>query len=232
MKISQNNNTDDFQTGPKLRNIHEEKDIIEDAPDGADIRLKLAAAAIGILIAFVGVKGSVTNGKLASQLEEQQKLFTAAQAEALMYGITKDDDGDLVIPVSEEPVNVSDLDWDSVEQRNTELLSSFTKLLLNWKGKSGYEKVRQKLMDEWEFAENSKLLTSFMPEMDDELDANMSLSSYTTFVLSNDSKNMSYFLICTVRNTINGTSATGLVGIRITINENGTVSNVTAQTLS
>ena len=94
------------------------------------------------------------------------------------------------------------------------------------------------MLNDWEFTEDSRLLTRFMPEMDEEINASMSLSDYTTFVLSNDGKNMSYFLICTVRNTVTGSatgekrSTTGTVGIRITINEDGTLSNVMAQTLS
>lgn len=238
MKVSDHKlnetNTENMQAGPKLRNIHEEKDIPEEIPEGADMRLKLCVVAIAVFILIVGIKGAITKSSLSAQLEEQNKLLTAAQAEALLYGITEDEDGDLVLPITDTDisVDVSELDWDSVEQRNTELLSSFTSLLLNWEGQNGYENVRQKLINDWEFTEDSKLLSSFMPPMDEELNANMSLSGYSTFVLSNDGKNMSYFLICTVRNTINRTSATGTVGIRITINEDGTVSNVTAQTLS
>ena len=52
------------------------------------------------------------------------------------------------------------------------------------------------------------------------------------FVLSNDGKNMSYFLICDVYNTIDGNTATGTVGIRMTINADGTISNVTVQTIA
>lgn len=235
MKISQNKLDEEntIQSGPKLRNIHEEKEVLEEKPAGADIRLKLLVAGIAVFILIVGIKGSITKSSLTSELSEQQTLLKEAQAEALLYGITEDEDGDLVIPeTNTSTVNVSELDWDSIEQRNTELLSSFTSLLLNWKGQSGYNKVREKLINNWNFTEESRLLTTFMPEMEEELDANMSLSGYTTFVLTNDGKNMSYFLICTVRNTINGISATGTVGVTITINEDGTISNVMAQTLS
>ncbi len=235
MKVSQNNSTENIQSGPKLRNIHDEKDIIpEEKPDGADTRLKIAVVVIAVFVIIIGVKGAVTKSSLTSQLEKEQKLLNEAKAEALMYGITEDEEGDLIIPATDTDtsVDVSELDWESLEQRNDTLLSSFTSLLLNWEGTNGYGKVRQKLINDWEFTEDSRLLTYFMPPLEEELNANMSLSGYKPFVLSNDGKNMSYFLICTVRNTIDGTSATGTVGIRITINEDGTISDVTAQTLT
>lgn len=239
MKVSQHNiDNTDIQTGPKLRNIHDEKEIIEEKPEGADVRLKIAVIVLGILIAFIGIKGFITKSSLMSQVEEQQKLLTAAEAEALMYGITEDEDGDLVIPEVEEPVNVSDMDWsskwDSISARNMDLLDSFAHLLLDWDGNNEYEKNRQTLINDWGFTENNKLLSSFMPKMDDDMDAHMTLpkGSVKSFLLENDGKNMTYFLLCDVRNTVNGISANGKIGIHITINENGTVSNVFAQTIS
>lgn len=241
-QVSDNNEIEEIQSGPKFRNIHDDsgKDIIEEKPEGADSRLKISALIILILVIIMGVKGSISNSSLASQLEEQNIKLTEAKAEALLYGITEDEDGDLVLPESQEPVNVAELDWDSVEQRNTELLNSFTKVLLNWEGKSGYEQARHTLMSDWEFAEDSRLLTNFMRELtekdlDENGNFNASMSIYgtpETYPLSNDGKNMSYFLICEVMNTVGDNSAIGTVGIRITINEDGTISNVTAQTLA
>lgn len=242
MKVSQQNldNNMDIQTGPKLRNIHDDdgKEIIEEKPEGADVRLKIAVVIMGILIAFIGIKGFITKSSLMSQVEDQQKLLTAAEAEALMYGITEDEDGDLVIPEVEEPVNVSEMDWsskwDSITARNQDILDSFASLLLNWDGRNEYEKNRQTLINDWEFKETDRLLSSFMPEMAEDMDAHMTLpkGGVKSFLLENDGKNMTYFLLCTVRNTINGTSANAEIGIRITINEDGTVSNVLAQTIS
>lgn len=234
MKISQSN--DDImevQTGPKLRNIHDEAEVPEEKPEGADIRLRIAVAAIAALTLFIGIKGFITKSRLVDQLEEQKSLYTQAHAEALLYGIVEDEDGDLIIPdISTGSVNASDLDWDSLDVRNETLLNEFAGLLLNWGGTSEYNKVRQTLIDEWGFKENSKLLSSFMPELDEELTANISLQGKPTiYLLDTNGKDMSYFLICTVRNTINSRSAVGLVGIQITINEDGTISNTMAQTL-
>lgn len=248
MKILQStsdNNMNDEQEMPKFRNIHDEKDIIEEKPEGVDKRIKISIVAIIIFTIIVGIKGSITKSSLTSQLEEQTKLLDMAQAEALVYGITEDEDGDLVIPVTEEPVNVSDLDWDSIEQRNIELLvgsdkhdskRSFTELLLNWEGQTGYEKARQELIDYWGFTEDSALLSSFMTS-DGKLNGSMKLPGRPkVYVLSNDGKNMSYFLICEVRYYSNDsedkTSVDSTIGIHITVNEDGTISDVIAQTLS
>lgn len=232
MKASETNNTENKQ--PKLRNIHDKVDEpVEETPESADIRLKLAAGAILALILFVGIKGTITKASLTSQFNDQEKLLTEARAEALLYGITEDEDGDLIMPVNEKetPTDVSSLEWESVAQRNKSLLDSFVEILLHWEGNKGYDKARQTLMDEWGFAENSQLLSVFMPE--DDGDKNMKPEEkYSMYELSNDGKNVSYFLICTVHSTINKHSADGTVGIRLTINEDGTMSNVTAQTLS
>lgn len=236
MKISQDrlNHPDMKVSGePKFRNIYEEKEVFSDeSTPGVDFRIKLVIGFLGILILVSVIRGSITESSLTSRLEEQQKLLDSTKAEALVYGITEDEDGELVYPEPKEPTDISDMKWDSVEERNRELLASFTDVLLHWEGASGYTKARQSLIDDWEFKEDSRLLTSFMPVLDDELNASMTCSGYTPFVLENDGKNISYFLICKVRNTIDGTAATGTVGIRITINEDGTISNVTAQTLS
>lgn len=233
MKMLQNdqNQEDQVQAGPKLRNIHDEAEVSIEKADGPDKRLVFGAAVILLFTLFVGIRGSISCKSLSSQIEAQNKLLTDAKAEALLYGITTDSDGDLVVPeVNMDSTDVSELDWDSIEQRNKQLLDAFTSTLLNWTGETGYDNVRQKLINDWKFTEDSELLTAFMPPVD-ELDANISLSSYKTFVLSDDGKNLSYFLICTVRSTVDGGSANGTVGIRITINEDGTISDVTAQTL-
>ncbi len=231
------NNTEEVQATPKLRNINnkEDEDIIKDEHTGADIRLKLGAAAIFAFILIIGIKGNITNSSLEKKLTAQNKLLTEAKAEALLYGITEDEDGDLVIPESEGPVNVNELDWDSIETRNNALLESFAQCILNWNGKNEYEAKRQALINDWEFTEDSRLLTTFMPKLDpdDVMEGSMKfVGPATIFPLENNGKDMSYFLICTVRKSISGTSADGTVGIRITINEDGTISNVSAQTLS
>ena len=43
-----------------------------------------------------------------------EQHLTEVKSEALLLGITEDEDGDLVIPEVEEPVDVADLDWDSI----------------------------------------------------------------------------------------------------------------------
>lgn len=233
MKLSANNTDEmmDAQEGPKLRNIHEEAEAPAKKPAGADKRLKICAAIVLVLVLFVGVRGFTAQSSLSSQVSKNQKTLDKLQAKADEYGITKDENGELTIPdVSLE--GASEFEPGSVGERNIGLINDFTKLLLNWKGQSGYNDVRQKLMDEWSIKQKSKLLTSFMPELDTEINANMSMSGGpTVFLLSEDEKGTTYFLICTVRNTIDKTTAQGMVGIRLTIKKDGKLSNILAQTI-
>lgn len=233
------NNTEELQQGPKLRNINNKgEDIIPDEkPEGADKRLIAAAIVLLVFIVIIGVKGNIQKSTLAKQLETQTAQLTEIKAEALLLGITEDDDGDIVVPDVQEPQNVQDLSWDSIEQRNDALIKSFVKCLLTWNGNTEYEAKRQELIDTWKFTEDSRLLSSFMPPLEDGeiLEGAMACPvDPTIFVLENNGKDkpMSYFVICTVRKKIGTTKADGTVGIRLTINTDGTISNVTAQTLS
>lgn len=232
MKLSAANNPEentDVQAEPRLRNIREEKEETEEKPEGSSLRFKIGTAALGMLVLFAAIKGYAGNASLSSQVNKQQKLLSEAKAAAKEYGIEEDEDGDLVIP---------DLESDSpesgpVKADDKEALVSFAGLLLNWKGTAGYNEARQTLIDEWGFSENGKLLKYFMPPVAEELDANMSMvGNPTIFVLSEGEDGTSYFLLCTVRNSIDGTSASGMVGIQVTIGEDGTFSKVTAQTLA
>ena len=226
-------------SGPKLRNINDKgADIIPDEkPEGADNRLKLAAAVMLLFILVVGIKGHFTTAGLRRQLEENNAQLTAITAEALLLGITADEDGDLVVPEPEGPKNVQEISWDSVEERNTEIIKSFTKTLLTWNGNNEYNKQRQYLMEYWKFTEDSRLLSTFMPPLEDGeiLEGRMSCPvDPTIFILENNGKDqpMTNFVICTVRKQVGETKADGTVGIQLTINADGTISNVTAQTLS
>lgn len=230
MKVT--NNLDEnmeMETGPKLRNINEEKPVEEEKPKGADVRLKVAAIVILGFIVFLGVKGTLTKTSLTSQINKQQKELKTVQKEAKEYGIEEDEDGNLILPDAE--INTV-TGTSNIEENDAATLDSFAKLLLTWKGQSEYNKVRETLINEWGFADGCKLLTNFMPVTEEELDANMSLSEYSTYVLSEDEDGTSYFLVCTVRNTIDGTSATGTVGLQIKLNKEHKITNITAQTLS
>lgn len=233
------NNADQMQSGPKLRNINDRgEDIIPDEkPEGADKRLKIAAIVLFAFILIIGIRGNIQKSSLTKQLEEQTALLTEIKSEALLLGITEDDDGDIVVPEVEEPQNVQELSWDSIEERNNTLIKSFASCLLNWNGNNEYMEKRQQLIDYWKFTEDSRLLSNFMPALEDGevLDGKMSCPvDPTIFILENNGKDkpMSYFVICTVRKQIGSTKADGTVGIRLTVNADGTISNVTAQTLS
>lgn len=244
MKVSQQNTGSDIpeQKGPRIghhmNDVDKGRELIEEKPDGPDKRLVAGAAVLFLITLVIGIKGSITNSSLSSKLAEQQSIYDKAHTEALALGIVEDEDGELIVPEVKDPVNVSDLTWDSVESRNDELLKSFTKEILNYSSLDEYNKTRQTLMDTWGFREDSVLLTTFMPEADGDV-GSISFNPDTgmkKFVLENDGKKLSYFLICEVYNTVkteNGkSSATGEVGVKLTINEDGTMSNVSVQTLA
>lgn len=236
-----NNDGEQLKAGPKLRNINDKgEDIIPDEkPEGADKRLKIAAIVMLIFIVIIGVRGNAQKSSLTKKLEAETAALNEIKAEALLLGITEDDDGDLVVPdvESQTPQNVQELSWDSVEERNTALINSFIKTLLNWNGNNEYNEKRQFLMDYWKFTEDSRLLTTFMPALEEGeiLEGKMSCPvDPTIFILENNGKDkpMSYFVICTVRKSVGSTKADGTVGIRLTVNADGSITNVTAQTLS
>lgn len=251
MKVTHNateNNAAGAPSGPKFRNInHLESEVIEEPVTyGVDWKFKAAAILLLLLTIGVYVKGTVKINSLSAELDTASKKLTEVQSEALLLGITEDEEGDIIIPDTETPVDVADLDWDSIETRNNDLLKSFVKTVFNWGGTSGYEKVRSELMDTWGFTANSWLLTEYMPDISEDKQAQEGIEdtrisckpdqNVQQFVLSNDGKNMSYFLICEVYNTLktgNGTSTViGTNSVRITINEDGTISNVSVQQLA
>lgn len=224
---SDENESMENQTEPKLRNINEEKETPKEKPKGADIRLKVLAAAILLLFLFVAVKSSFTKASLMSQMNDKQKILKETEEIASKYGIKKDKDGNIIVP----DVETTTASGSAVEAGDASTLDSFVKLLLNWNGQSGYEKVRQTLINEWSFSKDCKLLTSFMPEITDESDVSMVLSEYDTFVVSETDEGNAYFLVCTVKSNINS-SPFANIGLQIKINKEGTITNVTAQTLS
>lgn len=235
MKITNNGQKEQEiqETGPKLRNINEEKEAPPEKPEGADRRLKFGVAAIAVLAVITIIRGAAGNSGLEAKLEEQRAALDLVKAEALVYGITEDEDGDLVLPYIDMsgPKNPSDMSKSSMEERNEERLAEFVKTLLSWKGKSQYDAVRQKLITDFGVPEDGTLLTLFMPPVDEGLDTNMKYDRHTTFMLSNDGKNMSYFILCEVKSVNGSNRADGIVGVRATVNEDGTLADVTAQTL-
>lgn len=249
MKVTPNtpgNNSGKTSDGPKLRNInHVENEVIEETPSGIDWKFKAAVIVLALLTIGTYVKGNIKVGNLTNELEGLNKQLTEIQAEALLLGITEDEDGDIVMPDTETPVDVAELDWDSIETRNNDLLKSFVKTIFNWSGVTGYDKARSELMDVWGFTADSDLLSRYMPDISDDKSAQEGIDgtkisckpdqNVQQFVLSNDGKNMTYFLICEVYNTLttdNGTSSViGTNSVRISINEDGTISNVSVQQL-
>lgn len=247
MKVTPGNNTENTSSGPKFRNInHVESEVIEETVSGVNWKFKAAAILLLLLTIGVYVKGTIKINGLTNELNELDDQLTKIKSEALLLGITEDEDGDVIIPDTETPVDVAELDWDSIETRNNDLLKSFVKTIFNWNGINGYDKARSELMDVWGFTADSNLLSNYMPDISDDKAEQESIEgtkisckpdqNVQQFVLSNDGKNMTYFLICEVYNTLttsNGQSTViGTNSVRITINEDGTISDVRVQQLA
>lgn len=223
------------QAGPKFRNINEEREVTEEKPKGADVRLKVLACVILILAVFVGIKGTITKSSLTSQVTDQSKELEEARKTASGCGIEIDDDDNIILPEIDTSLKPSTA---NIPEGDLKTLDDFTKLLLNWKGQEGYKKVRETLINEWGFSADCKLLSSFMPETAEELNVNMSIPmkdnrpDSTIFTVAKSEEGNTYFLICPVRNTVNGTSASGIVGLQIKLSKESKITNITAQTLS
>jgi hypothetical protein len=100
------------------------------------LRAALIIASVEIIAftLFIALKGNITNSSLSEELAEQNELLADAQEEALTYGITVDDDSDLVMPVSEESQSEAEFDWDYINTRNEALLQSFAECILTFNG--------------------------------------------------------------------------------------------------
>ena len=118
------NNTGETSGRPKLRNINNvESEVIEETPAGVDWKFKAAAVVLFLLIIGVYVKGTVKINSLTKELDGLNKQLTEIQAEALLLGITEDEDGDVIIPEVTGPVDVSERVWIPLKQETMTCLN-------------------------------------------------------------------------------------------------------------
>ena len=236
MKLTQNiPEPEDQLSNIKHGNIHEQKEktVPEEKP-AADFRLKIAVIVLFLLTVIVAVRGKISNSGAAQELASLTQELTDVRAEALTYDITEDEDGRIQTPEHTQETGAAGNESVSSKERNEEILDDFATCLLTWDGVEAYMQNRQELIDTWGLSDTDSLLTNFMPalENEDALSGSMRFVGSTVFTLENNGTDTSYFLIYTVRYSAEGTSADGTVGIRLTVHEDGTVSDVTAQTLT
>ena len=113
--------------------------------------------------------------------------------------------------------------------------SVFLEQFLTWDSYEGYNGIRTWLMESCGASADDPLLTHFMPELTEDAfgTANMAFDSASSYVVSEDGENISYFALCEVENrNEDGDTGNGRVGVFYTLDGEGNVSGVSAYTLA
>lgn len=113
--------------------------------------------------------------------------------------------------------------------------SAFLEQFLTWDSYEGYNGIRTWLMESCGASADDPLLTHFMPELTEDAfgTANMAFDSASSYVVSEDGENISYFALCEVENrNEDGDTGNGRVGVFYTLDGEGNVSGVSAYTLA
>ena len=113
--------------------------------------------------------------------------------------------------------------------------SVFLEQFLTWDSYEGYNGIRTWLMESCGASAEDSLLTNFMPELTEDAfgTANMAFDSASSYVVSEDGENISYFALCEVENrNEDGDTGNGRVGVFYTLDGEGNVSGVSAYTLA
>lgn len=112
--------------------------------------------------------------------------------------------------------------------------SAFLEQFLTWDSYEGYNGIRTWLMESCGASAEDSLLTNFMPELTEDAfgTANMAFGSASSYVVSEDGENISYFALCEVENrNEDGDPGYGRVGVFYTLDGEGNVSGVSAYPL-
>lgn len=113
--------------------------------------------------------------------------------------------------------------------------SAFLEQFLTWDSYEGYNGIRTWLMESCGASADDPLLTHFMPELTEDAfgTANMAFGSASSYVVSEDGDQISYFALCEVENrNEDGDPGYGRVGVFYTLDGEGNVSGVSAYTLA
>lgn len=112
--------------------------------------------------------------------------------------------------------------------------SVFLEQFLTWDSYEGYNGIRTWLMESCGASADDPLLTHFMPELTEDAfgTANMAFGSASSYVVSEDGDQISYFALCEVENrNEDGDPGYGRVGVFYTLDGEGNVSGVSAYPL-
>ena len=185
--------------------------------------VKILCVVLAVLLFAAGVRiiGSARtlNASIADQEKRIQQL--TKEKEALSGEQTEETSGE------EEEIDRKTADGKAA--------SAFLEQFLTWDSYEEYCRVRTWLMESCGASAEDSLLTNFMPECTEDAFGmtNMAFGSASSYVVSEDGENISYFALCEVENrNENGDTGNGRVGVFYTLDGEGNVSGVSAYTLA
>ena len=185
--------------------------------------IKILCIVLAVLLVAAGVRiiGSARtlNASIADQEKRIQQL--TKEKEALSREETEETAGE------EEETDRKTADGKAA--------SAFLEKFLTWDSYEEYCRVRTWLMESCGASADDPLLTNFMPELTEDAfgTANMTFGSASSYVVSEEGDQISYFALCEVKNrNENGDTGNGRVGVFYTLDGEGNVSGVSAYTIA
>ena len=185
--------------------------------------IKILCIVMAVLLVAAGVRiiGSARtlNASIADQEKRIQQL--TKEKEALSREETEETAGE------EEETDRKTADGKAA--------SAFLEKFLTWDSYEEYCRVRTWLMESCGASADDPLLTNFMPELTEDAfgTANMTFGSASSYVVSEEGDQISYFALCEVKNrNENGDTGNGRVGVFYTLDGEGNVSGVSAYTIA
>ena len=184
--------------------------------------VKILCVVLAVLLFAAGVRiiGSARtlNASIADQAKRSQQL--TKEKEALS---------------GEEAGETSGEEETDRKTADGKAASVFLEQFLTWDSYEGYNGIRTWLMESCGASAEDSLLTNFMPELTEDAfgTANMAFDSASSYVVSEDGENISYFALCEVENrNEDGDTGNGRVGVFYTLDGEGNVSGVSAYTIA
>ena len=186
--------------------------------------IKILCIVLAVLLVAAGVRiiGSARtlNASIADQEKRIQQL--TKEKEALSGEQTEETSGE-----EEEETDRKTADGKAA--------SAFLEQFLTWDSYEGYNGIRTWLMESCGASAEDSLLTNFMPELTEDAfgTANMAFGSASSYVVSEEGDQISYFALCEVKNrNENGDTGNGRVGVFYTLDGEGNVSGISAYTIA
>lgn len=225
-----------IQNEPSVPNPSEPENGNTPKPPVIDIagnlgKVKIACIVFAILIFVLGVRLIGTYRNLSAEVADQQERIERLTAERDELAGEGDGSASEETGGEETPADRSETD--------SRLAADMMKTLLTWNDIDSYNAARSAMMETYGAASDSQLLTVFLPEQSAEAfdstnTSGMAFDSATSYVVSEDGDQISYFALCQVTVTSkDGNETTGTrVGVFYTLDGDGTFSDLSAYTLA